>query len=263
MTFTEALSPLGAVGVATGLGVLVGSFLNVCVHRWPEGQSVVRPPSHCPGCGAPVQPRDNIPVVSWVLLRGRCRACRTAISIRYPLVELAVGALWGGMVWHEGLEFEALRGAVFLTILLGIALTDARTYLIPNPFTLGGAALGLGMAFLPGGIEPFEALLGAGVGYGVLALVGWGATRVFRKPAMGGGDIKMMAMVGAFTGSTGVFLTLFLGSVLGAVLFAPWAWRSRTLVPFGVFLALGAAVTWIWGGAIVAAYLAWAFGAPA
>lgn len=237
------------------LGALLGSFLNVCVHRWPLDQSVVAPRSRCPGCERPIAWYDNVPVLSWLILRGRCRGCGEAISVQYPLVELATALLWGAAFARYGLSVEALSAAVFLTLLLGIALTDARHYIIPDQFSLGGLVLGVGLAALPGGMPLVSAVLGAAVGFALL----WGVAVVgewaFKKPAMGGGDIKMLAMIGAFLGVPGVLLTLFLGAVLGAFVFGPISWKTGKLVPFGIFLALGAAVALTWGDAIIAWYV--------
>lgn len=236
------------------LGAAIGSFLNVCVYRLPEGLSVVRPRSRCPACETPIAWHDNLPVVGWLLLRGRCRACRVAISAQYPLVELVTAVLWVAAVARHGLGWQALSTALFLTLLLGISLTDARAYVIPDEFSLGGLVAGLGLAFAPGGITPQAAAVGALVGflllYGVAVLGEW----VFRKPAMGGGDIKMMAMIGAFLGVQGMLITLFLGALLGTLIFGPISWKTGKLVPFGIFLALGAAVTEPWGAAMVEWY---------
>ncbi len=119
------------------LGAAVGSFLNVCIYRLPAGESVVSPPSRCPECGTQIRWRDNLPVVGWLLLGGRCRACRTRISVQYPLVELTVALLWLAAAVRHGLSWQALSAALFFTLLLGIALTDARTYIIPDEFSLG------------------------------------------------------------------------------------------------------------------------------
>ncbi|MFW6206387.1 MAG: prepilin peptidase [Gemmatimonadota bacterium] len=248
--------------VAAGLfGLAVGSFLNVCTLRWPLEESVVSPPSTCPACGSGIPWFDNIPVLSWILLRGRCRRCGEPISVQYPVVELTTGLVWAGMFAQATFygptaawPWEAARGAVFLTILLGIAISDARFYIIPDEFTLGGTVLGFAMAFLPGGMTLTGSVAGAAVGFVLLWIVGWLGTRAFRKDAMGGGDIKMMAMVGAFLGWPGVLLTIFLGSFLGAVIFGPISWRTGKLVPFGIFLAAGAAVTYTWGDALIAWY---------
>ncbi|HSE27383.1 MAG TPA: prepilin peptidase [Gemmatimonadales bacterium] len=241
--------------IAGLLGLVVGSFLNVCTLRWPRDESVVRPPSRCPGCGSGIAWYDNIPVISWILLRGKCRKCGERISIQYPLVELATGLLWAGMAWRHGAELEALRGAVFGTILLGIAVADARFYLIPDEFTLGGLAIGV-LFSLAGGLPSLgQAVLGAGVGFGLLWVVGVLGTLAFKEEAMGGGDIKMMAMVGAFVGWSGVLLTIFLGALLGSLIFVPLALAGRKkLVPFGVFLALGAAAAYAAGPSLVSWY---------
>ncbi len=241
-------------GIAGLVGLLLGSFLNVCTLRWPTDQSVVRPPSHCPGCGTEIHWYDNVPVLSYLILRGRCRSCGAGISPQYPMVELATGLIWAGSFMQYGLSVEGLRGALFLTILLGIAITDARFYIIPDQFSLGGAALGLILAPFPGGLSPFESFLGAVVGFGVLLLVAKVGTWLFKKDAMGGGDLKMMAMVGAFLGVSGVFLTLFLGALLGSVVFGPIAWKTGKLVPFGIFLAVGGAVTYGWGQRLIEWY---------
>lgn len=249
--------------VLAGLfGLVLGSFLNVCTLRWPLEESVVSPPSTCPACGAGIAWYDNIPVLSWLLLRGRCRRCGEPISVQYPVVELTTGLVWAGMFARSGHfgpsgggPWEAARGAVFLTILLGIAISDARFYIIPDEFTLGGAVAGLLLALFPEGMTLTGALVGGAVGFGVLWIVGRLGTMAFQKDAMGGGDVKMMAMVGAFLGWPGVLLTIFLGAFLGAVIFGPISWKTGKLVPFGIFLAAGAAVAYGWGDALIGWYV--------
>jgi leader peptidase (prepilin peptidase)/N-methyltransferase len=241
--------------VAGIFGLVLGSFLNVCTLRWPTDESVVHPPSHCAGCGSTIRWYDNIPVFSYLLLRGRCRSCGIFISPQYPLVELATGLIWAGSFLQLGLTAEALRGALFLTILLGIAVSDARFYIIPDEFSLGGGVLGLVLAPFPGGLATVQAFLGAAVGYGVLWLVAKVGSWLFKKEAMGGGDLKMMAMVGAFLGVPGVFLTIFLGALLGSLIFGPISLKTKKLVPFGIFLAAGAAVAFGWGDQIMAWYV--------
>ena len=260
--------------VAGLFGLTLGSFLNVCSLRWPEEQSVVSPPSHCPRCGEGVRWHDNIPVLSWLILRGSCRWCREPISIQYPLVELATGLMWAGVFAAHGPSWEALRGAVFLTILFGISLSDARFYIIPDEFSLGGAVLGIAMSLLPEGLGLRQALVGAAVGYGLLWLVAVGGTWVIRRvfpgrleeagvdQAMGGGDVKMMMMVGAFVGGWGVVLTVFLGSVLALLVFGPAAALSKRLIPLGVFLAAAGAVAWAWGEAMIRWYMTQVVGLP-
>jgi len=245
------------------LGLALGSFLNVCSLRWPMDESIVRPGSRCPGCGTPVRWRDNVPVLSWLVLRGRCRACGMPISVQYPLAELATGLVWAETVWAQGPSPEALRGAVFLTVLLGIALSDARFYIIPDQFSWGGMALGLGLAFLPAGITPLQSALGLAIGLGVLWLVGVGGTWLIERlrpgrleeawvsSALGGGDVKMMGMVGAFLGVWGVATTLFLGSVVALLVFGPISALTKRLIPLGIFLAVGGAFSYVWGEALL------------
>lgn len=236
------------------LGGCLGSFLNVCICRLPAGESVVSPPSHCPQCDMAIGWRDNIPVLSYLFLRGRCRGCRTRISPQYPLVELVTAGIWVGAAMRFGVQWQALVVAVFFTILLGIALTDARTYIIPDEFTIGGTVLGLALSVAPGGIGIGESVVGAVLGFGFLYLTGLLGEWWLKKPAMGGGDIKMMAMIGAFLGPLGAVLTVFLGALVGTIVFLPFSLRTKRLVPFGIFLAVGAAVTAGWGDAILRWY---------
>jgi leader peptidase (prepilin peptidase)/N-methyltransferase len=237
------------------VGACVGSFLNVCVYRWPADLSVIRPPSRCGSCGTPIRWYDNVPVLGWLWLRGKCRACGARISIQYPLVELLTALLWVMAAWRFGLSWQTLATALFFAILLGIALSDARTYIIPDQFTLGGTVLGLALSFAPGGMEPKQAFIGAALGYALLWAVAVLGEMAFKKEAMGGGDIKMMAMVGAFLGPVGVLLTLFLGALFGTLIFAPISYRTGKLVPFGIFLAVGAAVTELFGHALIDWYV--------
>jgi leader peptidase (prepilin peptidase)/N-methyltransferase len=246
------LRPYLAV-IAAVLGALIGSFLNVCIVRWgaEPKQSVVRPRSRCPQCGKGIAWYDNVPVLSWLILRGRCRGCGNPISVQYPLVEIATAIIWAYMAARHGPSLEAIRGALFGTILLGIGMTDARAYLIPDEFTFGGLAIGLAFSLAGGLPGLLAAVVGAVVGFLLLWGVGAAGTWLFKQEAMGGGDIKMMAMVGAFLGWKGVLLTIFLGALLGSLIFVPMHLAgSRKLVPFGIFLALGAAAAWLAGPAI-------------
>lgn len=259
------MSAAAYLPIAAGaLGLLIGSFLNVCIVRWPARQSVVRPRSRCPQCGNLIAWYDNIPVLSWVLLRARCRHCSLPIPWRYPLVELATAAIWVAAAWRYGDDLETLRAAAFGTLLLGIAVTDAREYLIPDEFSIGGTALGLLLAFAaswsghPASMHALpwpQAVLGAAAGFVLLWLVAFFGSKALGQDAMGGGDVKMMAMIGAFLGWQGVLLTLFLGALLGTLIFLPLKLAGRDkLVPFGVFLAIGAAACWIAGPALIAWY---------
>jgi leader peptidase (prepilin peptidase)/N-methyltransferase len=256
------------------VGACFGSFLNVCISRWPDGLSVVRPRSRCPNCGHQITALENIPIFSWLALRGRCRGCGNPISFQYPLVEIVVGLLWMWAFWHFGLTFTAARVAVFLTVLLGIAITDMKRYLIPDGFTVFGFIFVIVTAIVTlfiGNEEPFatayQALLGACVGAGAIAIAGWLGEVALKKEAMGFGDVTLMAMVGAAVGPNRALITIFLGALIGAVVFLavvyPISWvRARStktefnppLVPFGVFLAPAAVITLLWGEQMISAY---------
>ncbi|HEX6135555.1 MAG TPA: prepilin peptidase [Longimicrobiales bacterium] len=246
---------------AGAVGAAVGSFLNVCIYRWPAEQSVIRPPSRCPACERELSWRDNIPIFGWLLLRGRCRYCGAAVSVQYPLIELVTALIWIAAVVRFGVTFDALHSAIFLTILLGIAMTDAKEMVIPDQFTLVGAALGIALAFAPGGLTVTHAIMAAVLGYLLLWGVKLVAEKALGKPALGVGDIHMMVLVGAFLGAPGMLLTLMLGSFLGLVIGVPLTWlRGRlqfmgSYLPLGTFLALGAAAAHVWGDVIIAAYL--------
>jgi leader peptidase (prepilin peptidase) / N-methyltransferase len=244
---------------AAFVGAAIGSFLNVCVYRLPAEQSVLRPRSRCPVCENAIAWYDNIPIFSYLFLRGRCRHCGTPISAQYPIVELIIAVVWLGAVLRFGPNVEALRSATFLTLLVGIALTDAREMVIPDQFTVIGAAIGLLLAAAPGGIAFRDALIGALLGYGLLWAVKLVAEKILKKPALGVGDIHMMAMVGAFLGPIGAAVTVFLGSFLGLMIGVPYtAIRGRTVIgaylPLGVFLALGAVFAHVWGDLIIRWY---------
>ncbi|MBA3342011.1 MAG: prepilin peptidase [Gemmatimonadaceae bacterium] len=256
------------------IGACFGSFLNVCISRWPEGLSVVRPRSRCPRCERQIGVLENIPLVSWLALRGKCRGCALPISFQYPLVELIVGLIWLAAFLHYGLSFSGLCVAMFATVLLGIAVTDAKHYLIPDGFTVFGLVWVIGTAMIAlftGGHEPFvglyEALIGACVGAGAIAIAGWLGEVTLKKEAMGFGDVTLMSVVGGAVGPQRALITVFLGALLGAVLFIgvvyPIAWlRARTarrdfdppLVPFGVFLAPAAMIALLWGDALISTY---------
>ncbi|MCL7957402.1 MAG: prepilin peptidase [marine benthic group bacterium] len=236
------------------LGLAVGSFLNVCIGRLPKGESLIRPRSRCPRCGEPIAWYDNVPVVSWLALRGRCRACREPISWTYPALELSTAAIWVGLAALYGPTWHALQGAILFSLLLAIALIDARHYLIPDALSLGGLGAGLALSLLPGSPAPTFALFGAALGFGVLFAVGVLGEWAFRKPAMGGGDMKMMAMVGAFLGPAGAMLTIFIGALAGTLIFGPISLKTKKEVPFGVFLALGAAITFLFADTLVEEY---------
>ena len=243
------------------VGAVTGSFLNVCIIRWPAEQSVIRPRSRCPRCLEEIRWYDNVPVLSWLWLRGACRRCGAPISAQYPLIELATSLIWVGAAIRFGVSVETLHSAIFLTLLLGIAMTDAREMVIPDQFTLGGVVLGLALAAVPGGLGLIGAFIGGAAAYALFWIVKLSAERLLKKPALGVGDIHMMAMIGVFLGLGGALLTIFLGSLLGLLIGVPATWlRGKltplsTYLPLGVFLAMGAAVAHFWGAHIIAWYV--------
>lgn len=262
------------------VGACAGSFLNVCIVRWPLERSIVKPRSRCPKCGNQLAWFENVPILSWVALRGRCRCCDESISVMYPSIELGVALGWLFAVHQYGVTLTALRLAVFGTVLLGVAVTDAKHYLIPDGFTLFGLSFTLVtsvLAFFRGETlvfaSPYDALVGACAGAGMIAIVGWLGEVMTKREAMGLGDVTLMAFVGAALGPTRALITVFLGATLGAVTFAgvviPVALLRRghareqtelalgsppfetPLVPFGVFLAPAALLTLFWGDALL------------
>lgn len=230
--------------VAGVLGALVGSFLNVGIHRLPRGESLIWPASHCPACAAPIAPYDNLPLLSYIVLGGKCRACRSRISWRYPLVEAANAAGYAIILWWFGATWAAAAYAVLLSALLVITGIDLSHQIIPDVITLPGIALGL---LLSGTILPtgwLDSALGILVGGGILWLVAWVSPYVFGKEGMGGGDIKLLAMIGAFLGWKPAVLTIMIGAVAGSLvglsLIALKVLKRDQYIPFGPFLALGA-----------------------
>jgi leader peptidase (prepilin peptidase)/N-methyltransferase len=257
------------------VGACIGSFLNVCISRWPADLSVIKPRSRCPNCSREIRWYENVPLFSWAALRARCPGCALPISFIYPAVELSVGLGWLLAAWTYGPTFSALRVAVFATILFGIAVTDAKHYLIPDGFTVFGLLWVAATAILALALQetgpfagPYDALVGACTGAGAIAIAGWLGEVATKKEAMGFGDVTLMAVVGGALGPGRALLTVFVGALLGAVAFLvfvfPVVWvRSRRAgvafeapqIPFGVFLAPAAMITLLWGYPAMAWYL--------
>jgi leader peptidase (prepilin peptidase)/N-methyltransferase len=248
-------------------GSIIGSFLNVCIYRIPRDQSIVWPSSRCPSCGAPIRAWDNIPILSFLLLGGKCRNCKAKISFRYPLVEALNALSYIVLLWRFGPEWAFLVYAVFCSALIVITFIDLDFQIIPDRITLPGIPAGLlaGSFLLP---DPFlraeplgwkGSLIGAVSGFLFYYFVAVAGEKIFKKEAMGGGDIKLMAMVGAFLGWKGIILTTFLGSLFGSVIgIFMILFRGRekgSLIPFGPFLALGSAVSLFFGQEIIFWYL--------
>ena len=265
-----------AAGAGT-VGAIIGSFLNVVIHRVPREESVAFPASHCPSCDAAIRPYDNIPVVSWAVLRGRCRSCRAPISARYPAVELLTGVLFAlTYLLHSGLTLSLPFDLAFVAALVALVFIDAEHMLLPNVITYPGAALALvaravvpnlyGVASLGGGETPawllslVGAALGAIAGGGFLWLVGWLWERARGVEAMGLGDVKMMLMVGAYLGWPLTLLTIFVGVLTGSLAGVGAMLRRgerdmQMLLPFGIFLGLGSLVSLLFGTRIIDWYV--------
>ena len=270
------------------MGLAFGSFLNVCLSRWPQGESVVEPRSHCRNCDHTLAWWENVPLISWLGLRGRCRVCRGWIGWRYPLVELAVGGLWAMVAWRSYVAFFPLEFAFGLMILnwvlVGLAVLDAEHLWLPDAVTLSATALGFVWWFIQGEqvgwalhipSSPLEdaknvgaRLLAIAAAAGLILLIRWVYWLIRRREGMGLGDAKLMAMLGAWLGLPGALLAFGLGVVLGAwvavvLLAVPsggkgtgnWALKK---LPLGTFLCIGGIVSSLWGQPIIAAYMRWA-----
>ena len=241
------------------LGLVIGSFLNVCIGRLPAGESVVSPGSRCPSCKKPIAWYDNLPVLSYLILGGRCRNCSARISWRYPLTEMATGVLFvvQGLAWGDDLPMLASR-LVFTSMLIVLFGTDIETQRLPNVITLPGIIVGFVFSvFVPPGL--IDCLIGAALGAAILGLIRWGWKRATGVEGMGLGDVKMIAMIGAFLGWRQVWVVLFLSSVVGAVIgIALTVAGGKTMqsrLPFGTFLALAALIASLVGSQLLAWYL--------
>jgi leader peptidase (prepilin peptidase)/N-methyltransferase len=255
----EALGVFGLVWAGI-FGLLVGSFVNVLIHRLPRDESLVRPGSHCPACGAPIGALENVPVVSYLALGGRCRSCRAPISPRYPLVELANALLWIASYRAAPSWADFAAGAILSSLCLALAWIDADFQILPDVLTLPGTAAGLALAFLVRRLAFRDAALGAALGGGGLFLLGWLWSRLRRVEAMGLGDVKMLAMLGAFLGPAGVLAAVFfasiLGSLAGLVLILARRGSLKSAIPFGVFLAIGGVAAYFFAPPLLDRYRA-------
>ena len=236
------------------LGAVVGSFLNVCIWRIPEGKSIVTPASHCPKCGNPVRVYDNVPILSWLVLRGRCRDCGGPISPRYPLVELLTALLSLALLWLYGPGLQYLAAFLFAAALVVITFIDLDHQIIPDVISLPGIPVFLLLAVFFMGTGFWDALLGILVGGGFLYLIAVGYELLTKREGMGGGDIKLLAMIGAFLGWQSLFFVVFMSSILGAlvgvVLIAMKGKDMKTAVPFGPFLSIAAGLYLFFGPAL-------------
>ena len=270
--------------VAGSFGAIIGSFLNVVIHRLPREESIVLPSSRCPSCDAEIAFYDNVPVLSYLVLGGRCRACKVHISARYPAVEALTAFLWVVVVWHDGLSFALPFDLIFVTAIVALIFIDAEHMILPNAITYPGIVFALvarvALPFLMGqphfddlpmllngvlagmpvwGASLVGALIGALAGGGFLWLMGWTWERLRGVEAMGLGDVKMMFMVGAYFGwrltILNILLAVFSGSLIGIALMLRQGKRDmKMLLPFGVFLGIGAIAALLFGSRIVEWY---------
>jgi len=241
-------------------GMLVGSFLNVCICRMPKGESVVFPPSHCPVCDYRIRWYDNIPLFSYlVLLRGKCRGCGTRISIQYPLVELLNGLLTLALFLRFGPTLQFLALFLFCSALVVITFIDLEHQIIPDEISLPGIVIGFAFAFFLPGHTWLDSLLGILLGGGSLLLVAYGYQWLTGKEGMGGGDIKLLAMMGAFLGLKSILFIIFasslIGSVVGITIMLIQKKDSKLAIPFGPYLAFGAVLYIFYGEQIIHWYL--------
>ncbi|HEY0101637.1 MAG TPA: prepilin peptidase [Pyrinomonadaceae bacterium] len=270
--------PLALILVST-FGALIGSFLNVVIHRVPREESIAFPNSRCPSCGTPIRPYDNVPILSYLVLRGRCRACGVSISARYPAIEALTALLFALVFLHDGLTLALPFDLIFVAALVALIFIDAEHMILPDVITLPGLLFALivrafvpntdGLAFLSEGllvgwpvwsISLAGALFGAAIGGGSLWLMGWLWERLRGVEAMGLGDVKMMFMVGAYLGWPLTVVTIFLGVMSGAFIgVGLMLWRRerdmQMLLPFGIFLGLGAILSLLAGQQIIDWYI--------
>lgn len=272
----EYALPLIAI-LSAIFGAAIGSFLNVVVHRVPRRESIIWPRSRCPRCGATIGARDNIPILSFLLLKGRCRRCRAPISFRYPLVESLTAILFAAAAMRAGLSLELAFDLAFIAAIIALIFIDAEHMLLPNAITYPGFIGALVASILVPHVESsylltsswptwaisfVNSLIGAAFGGGLLWVLGWLWRRTRGIEAMGLGDVKMMMMVGAYLGLARTAVALFLAFLIGAVVgVALLLWRRerdwQMMLPFGIFLGIGALMSLFFGEAMLAWYLSY------
>ena len=262
--------------VAGLIGLMIGSFLNVCIYRLPLDLSIIAPRSFCPSCEKQIAWFDNIPVLTWLLLAGKCRHCGARIPIRYPVVEALTGGLFFLAIYYFGPTALGLKICAFAAIQIALVFTDLESRILPDEFTLGGLLAGLAFAVLapmpqgltsllappewsPRALSLLEAVTAAGIASGALWFTGFLYQKLRGREGLGLGDVKMVAMIGAFFGIQGTLLTLVLGSLLGSIvgvafIFAARKEASSYELPFGTFLAIAALIMAYWGGPLLGWY---------
>jgi leader peptidase (prepilin peptidase) / N-methyltransferase len=235
------------------LGAVFGSFFNVIIYRLPESISIVRPPSHCPGCGEKVRWQDNIPIVSYIVLNGKCRNCDFHIPLNYLVVETVSAFLFLYAYLHLGLTFELFTFLIFVSLLIPISFIDLKTTYIPDSLSIAGIVIGLILSIFRG--LALISLIGAVVGAVLILVIIVVGKAAYKKDVMGYGDIKLAALIGAFVGWAGLLLTIMIGSFLGAVYGLIQIKRGKlkmeSQIPFGPYLAIGGVISFLYGKWII------------
>jgi len=239
------------------IGLIVGSFANVCVHRIPLGESIAFPGSHCPHCHHAIAVYDNIPLLSWLLLKGKCRHCSQAIAWRYPVMELVMGLGSAGLASHYGLTPELLVALTLFFLLWVLSAIDLETFLLPNVLTYQGIFIGLLFSYWLGDLQ--ASLIGAVLGYGVFWLVAKLFFMLTGREGMGAGDFKLLAMLGAFMGWQALPFIILASSIVGTVVGIIFLLLSRrgmhAEIPFGPYLAMAGMIWFVWGNSILEWYI--------
>ncbi|MCX5895901.1 MAG: prepilin peptidase [Proteobacteria bacterium] len=241
------------------LGAVIGSFLNVCIIRIPQKKSIVFPSSHCPLCKKPIAFYDNIPLISYVVLNGRCRNCKAPISFQYFLVELITPLAYLTLYYYFGISWSCAISAIFLSALIVITFIDFEHQIIPDVISLPAIPFFFLSSFIVPWITPFNSLMGIAAGGGILYLIAKSYYLLRKEEGMGGGDIKLLAMIGAFLGWKGALLSLMLGACVGTIVgITMMLLRGKNIkyaLPFGPFLSIGAFCALLWGNAIIRWYV--------
>jgi leader peptidase (prepilin peptidase) / N-methyltransferase len=240
-------------------GLLIGSFLNVVAIRTLKKESIVFPPSHCVDCNHKLGPLELVPVLSYVFLRGKCRYCKSSISMIYPAGELATGILFALFTYQLGLHLELIAGLFFVSILVVITITDLREMLIPNRIIFFAMAVGVGLRLFVHSLPVWNYLAASVTGIGILYFIAWISSALLKKEGIGGGDLKLFAFIGLILGIKLTFLAIFMSSLLGTVfglyLIIARKYDRNRYMPFGPFIAGGSMVTYLWGNQIVQWYM--------
>jgi leader peptidase (prepilin peptidase)/N-methyltransferase len=242
-----------------GVGTIIGSFLNVLIYRLPRHEGFILKRSRCPQCSVVIRWYDNIPLLSYLILRGKCRHCKGSISAQYPLIELITGLIFLGSYHLYGFSYQMIGVDILLSLLLAVIVVDFRHFIIPDLLTIPGIILGLLFSLYNPAVTPLEAVIGLLVGGGVLYLLALVGDHLLGRESLGGGDIKLAAMLGTWLGWQNLLLVFFAAAVLGLlyalVRMAVGGFRQGRLIPFGPFLSLAAVLALLWGDSLIQLYI--------